>query len=95
MIRVLVPPFKAGVSEWRRLAARRSELAALLDAIPEAVLMYDAQARSFTPTRAPRSCSECRARPAPARRFAPKPSGWRGRSPPRPSAIVAARTPRA
>ena len=41
MARVLVPPFKAGVSEWRRLAARRSELAALLDAIPEAVLMYD------------------------------------------------------
>ena len=42
MVRVLVPPFKAGVSEWRRLAARRIELAALLDAIPEAVLMYDA-----------------------------------------------------
>lgn len=42
MIRVLIPPFKAGVSEWRRLAARRTELAALLDAIPEAVLMYDA-----------------------------------------------------
>jgi DNA-binding CsgD family transcriptional regulator len=41
MIRVLVPPFKAGVSEWRRLAARRTELATLLDAIPEAVLMYD------------------------------------------------------
>jgi DNA-binding CsgD family transcriptional regulator/PAS domain-containing protein len=41
MIRVLVPPFKAGVSEWRRLAARRSELATLLDAIPEPVLMYD------------------------------------------------------
>ena len=41
MVRVLVPPFKAGVSEWRRLAARRTELAALLDAIPEAVLMYD------------------------------------------------------
>jgi DNA-binding CsgD family transcriptional regulator len=41
MIRVLIPPFKAGVSEWRRLAARRAELAALLDAIPEAVLMYD------------------------------------------------------
>jgi DNA-binding CsgD family transcriptional regulator/PAS domain-containing protein len=41
MVRVLVPPFKAGVSEWRRLAARRAELAALLDAIPEAVLMYD------------------------------------------------------
>jgi DNA-binding CsgD family transcriptional regulator len=43
MIRVLVPPFKAGVSEWRRLAARRAELAALLDAIPEAVLMFDAE----------------------------------------------------
>jgi DNA-binding CsgD family transcriptional regulator/PAS domain-containing protein len=42
MVRVLVPPFKAGVSEWRRLAARRTELTALLDAIPEAVLMYDA-----------------------------------------------------
>ena len=42
MLRVLIPPFKAGVSEWRRLAARRSELAALLDAIPEPVLMYDA-----------------------------------------------------
>ena len=42
MVRVLVPPFKAGVSEWRRLAARRTELAALLDAISEAVLMYDA-----------------------------------------------------
>jgi DNA-binding CsgD family transcriptional regulator len=41
MVRVLVPPFKAGVSEWRRLAARRAELTALLDAIPEAVLMYD------------------------------------------------------
>ena len=41
MARVLVPPFRAGVSEWRRLAARRTELAALLDAIPEAVLMYD------------------------------------------------------
>jgi len=41
MTRVLVPPFKAGVSEWRRLAARRSELTALLDALPEAVLMYD------------------------------------------------------
>jgi len=41
MARVLVPPFKAGVSEWRRLAARRSELTALLDALPEAVLMYD------------------------------------------------------
>jgi len=41
MIRVLVPPFKAGVSEWRRLASRRAELTALLDAIPEAVLMYD------------------------------------------------------
>ena len=41
MIRVLVPPFKAGVSEWRRLASRRTELAALLDAIPEPVLMYD------------------------------------------------------
>jgi len=41
MVRVLVPPFKAGVSEWRRVAARRSELAALLDALPEAVLMYD------------------------------------------------------
>jgi DNA-binding CsgD family transcriptional regulator len=41
MVRVLVPPFKAGLSEWRRLAARRAELAALLDAIPEAVLMYD------------------------------------------------------
>ncbi len=41
MVRVLVPPFKAGVSEWRRLAARRSELAKLLDALPEAVLMYD------------------------------------------------------
>jgi DNA-binding CsgD family transcriptional regulator/PAS domain-containing protein len=41
MTRVLVPPFKAGVSEWRRLAARRTELTALLDAIPEAVLMYD------------------------------------------------------
>ena len=40
-IRVLVPPFKAGVSEWRRLAARRSELTTLLNAIPEAVLMYD------------------------------------------------------
>jgi DNA-binding CsgD family transcriptional regulator len=42
MIRVLVPPFKAGVAEWRRLAARRAELTALLDAIPEAVLMFDA-----------------------------------------------------
>jgi DNA-binding CsgD family transcriptional regulator len=42
MIRVLVPPFKAGVAEWRRLAARRTELTALLDAIPEAVLMFDA-----------------------------------------------------
>jgi DNA-binding NarL/FixJ family response regulator len=42
MVRVLVPPFKAGVSEWRRLAARRSELASLLDSIPEAVLLYDA-----------------------------------------------------
>ena len=42
MVRVLVPPFKAGVSEWRRVAARRTELAALLDALPEAVLMYDA-----------------------------------------------------
>lgn len=42
MVRVLVPPFKAGVAEWRRLAARRVELTALLDAIPEAVLMYDA-----------------------------------------------------
>lgn len=41
MVRVLVPPFKAGASEWRRVAARRAELAALLDAIPEAVLMYD------------------------------------------------------
>jgi DNA-binding CsgD family transcriptional regulator/PAS domain-containing protein len=41
MIRVLVPPFKAGVSEWRRLASRRAELTRLLDAIPEAVLMYD------------------------------------------------------
>lgn len=41
MARVLVPPFRAGVSEWRRFAARRNELAALLDAIPEAVLMYD------------------------------------------------------
>jgi DNA-binding CsgD family transcriptional regulator len=41
MVRVLIPPFKAGVSEWRRLAARRAELTALLDAIPEAVLMYD------------------------------------------------------
>jgi DNA-binding CsgD family transcriptional regulator len=41
LTRVLVPPFKAGVSEWRRLAARRTELTALLDAIPEAVLMYD------------------------------------------------------
>ena len=41
MMRVLVPPFKAGVSEWRRLASRRTELAALLDAIPEPVLMYD------------------------------------------------------
>jgi DNA-binding CsgD family transcriptional regulator/PAS domain-containing protein len=41
MVRVLIPPFKAGVSEWRRLAARRVELTALLDAIPEAVLMYD------------------------------------------------------
>jgi DNA-binding CsgD family transcriptional regulator len=41
MTRVLVPPFKAGLSEWRRLAARRLELTALLDAIPEAVLMYD------------------------------------------------------
>jgi DNA-binding CsgD family transcriptional regulator len=43
MVRVLVPPFKAGVAEWRRLASRRAELAALLDAIPEAVLMFDAQ----------------------------------------------------
>jgi DNA-binding CsgD family transcriptional regulator/PAS domain-containing protein len=41
MVRVLVPSFKAGVSEWRRLAARRTELTKLLDAIPEAVLMYD------------------------------------------------------
>jgi DNA-binding CsgD family transcriptional regulator len=41
MVRVLIPPFKAGVSEWRRLAARRAELTALLNAIPEAVLMYD------------------------------------------------------
>jgi len=41
LIRVLLPPFKAGIAEWRRLAARRSELAALLDAIPEPVLMYD------------------------------------------------------
>ena len=41
MIRVLAPPFRAGVSEWRRLAARRTELTSLLDAIPEAVLMYD------------------------------------------------------
>ena len=41
LARVLVPPFKAGVSEWRRLAARRSELTALLDALPEAVLIYD------------------------------------------------------
>ena len=41
MARVLVPPFKAGVSEWRRLAARRAALTALLDALPEAVLMYD------------------------------------------------------
>jgi DNA-binding CsgD family transcriptional regulator/PAS domain-containing protein len=41
MVRVLVPPFKAGVSEWRRLAARRTELARLLDALPDAVLMYD------------------------------------------------------
>ena len=43
MIRVLVPPFKAGVAEWRRLASRRAELAALLDVIPEAVLMFDAE----------------------------------------------------
>jgi DNA-binding CsgD family transcriptional regulator len=42
MVRVLVPPFKAGVAEWRRLAARRTELTTLLDAIPEAVLMFDA-----------------------------------------------------
>ena len=41
MLRVLIPPFKAGVAEWRRLATRRAELAALLDAIPEAVLMFD------------------------------------------------------
>jgi DNA-binding CsgD family transcriptional regulator len=41
MLRVLVPPFKAGVSEWRRLASRRIELARLLDALPDAVLMYD------------------------------------------------------
>jgi DNA-binding CsgD family transcriptional regulator len=43
MVRVLVPPFKAGVAEWRRLASRRAELTALLDVIPEAVLMFDAQ----------------------------------------------------
>jgi DNA-binding CsgD family transcriptional regulator/PAS domain-containing protein len=41
MARVLVPPFKAGVSEWRRLASRRMEITRLLDAIPEAVLMFD------------------------------------------------------
>lgn len=41
MVRVLIPPFKAGVSEWRRLASRQAELTALLNAIPEAVLMYD------------------------------------------------------
>jgi len=37
MIRVLVPPFRAGVAEWRRLASRRAELTALLDAIKPVV----------------------------------------------------------
>lgn len=41
LVRVLVPPFKAGIAEWRRQATRRAELAALLDVIPEPVLMYD------------------------------------------------------
>lgn len=42
LIRVAVPAFRAGLSAWRQLAARRAELAAVLDVLPDAVMVYDA-----------------------------------------------------
>ena len=42
LIRMVVPAYRSGVSAWRQLEARRNTIAALVDALPEAVMIYDA-----------------------------------------------------
>jgi DNA-binding CsgD family transcriptional regulator len=42
LMRAVLPAFRAGLASWRQREAHRAELAAVLDALPEPVLVYDA-----------------------------------------------------
>lgn len=42
LLRTLAPAFRAGTATWRRLGAQRSELARVVDAVRDAVFIYDA-----------------------------------------------------
>jgi DNA-binding CsgD family transcriptional regulator len=41
LVRAVLPAFRAGLGLWRQLGARRAELGRVLDALPDAVLLYD------------------------------------------------------
>jgi DNA-binding NarL/FixJ family response regulator len=42
IVRAVLPAIRAGFAAWRQLAARRAELTAMLDSLPESVLLFDA-----------------------------------------------------
>jgi DNA-binding CsgD family transcriptional regulator len=42
IVRAVLPAIRAGFAAWRQVAARRAELAAVLDALADSVLLYDA-----------------------------------------------------
>jgi DNA-binding CsgD family transcriptional regulator/PAS domain-containing protein len=41
LVRAVLPAFRAGLAVWRQLDERRAELARVLDALPDAVLLYE------------------------------------------------------
>jgi DNA-binding CsgD family transcriptional regulator/PAS domain-containing protein len=41
LVRAVLPAFRAGLGLWRQLGERRAELARVLDALPDAVLLYE------------------------------------------------------
>jgi DNA-binding CsgD family transcriptional regulator len=42
LIRAILPAFRAALGLWRQLGERRQELARMMDALPQAVLLYEA-----------------------------------------------------
>ncbi|MDF1503771.1 LuxR family transcriptional regulator [Roseisolibacter sp. H3M3-2] len=42
LLRAVLPAFRAGLGLWRELGERRRELARMVDALPQAVLLYEA-----------------------------------------------------